>query len=160
MSDAISQPRMRPTWRTSPSTITHDIASNTTLMLHVNRRAAGDQPSWLQAQDGADHLPFFRGVCARSLAAAVLSSLDDFGLASTLPAAEAAAGPVPPLEPLPFAFAFAIKDTPPFGLICGEHRDVMQFPTRKANHSLAAAGARFLQRWAPAVLSALGLPAD
>src|ERR1700722_17443135 len=36
----------------------------------------------------------------------------------------------------------------------------MQFPTRKANHSLAATGARFLQSWAPAVLSALGLPAD
>jgi hypothetical protein len=59
---------------------------------------ASDQPPRLQAQGGVDHLPFFLGgVCARSLAAAFLSSLDDFGLRSTLPADEAAAEPVPPL---------------------------------------------------------------
>jgi hypothetical protein len=37
---------------------------------------------------------FLLGVCASALAAAALSAALDFGLASTLPAAEAAFGPV------------------------------------------------------------------
>lgn len=39
-------------------------------------------------------LPGFDGVCAKALAAAVLSAFDDFGFASTLPAADAAFEPV------------------------------------------------------------------
>src|ERR1019366_4984408 len=66
--------------------------------------SCSDQPPWLQAQGGGDHLPFFFGV---------------FGSRSSLPASLAGFGPVPLPSLLVAIF------TPPFVLIYDEDRDVI-----------------------------------
>jgi hypothetical protein len=65
-------------------------------------RGSHDQPPWLQAQGGSDHLPFFfglRSACARSLAATSLTFFGVFGSRSSLPALLAGFRPVPPPQP-------------------------------------------------------------
>src|ERR1039458_8622987 len=84
--------------------------------------SCSDQPPWLQAQGGGDHLPFFfglRGACARSLAATSFAFFGVFGSRSSLPASLAGFGPVPLPSLLVAIF------TPPFVLIYDEDRDVI-----------------------------------
>src|ERR1022692_997840 len=121
--------------------------------------SCSDQPPWLQAQGGGDHLPFFfglRGACARSLAATSFAFFGVFGSRSSLPASLAGFGPVPLPSLLVAIF------TPPFGLIYGEDRDVIAVSTPQGSHCPCRDGRPLLQAWVPVALTAYirqhGLP--